>query len=180
MKIEHRQVSANTQQMGKLTGRVLSGSAWVLSARLFSNGLGAIQLLILGRILAPNDFGLFALAFMTLRAFDVLTRTGFDDALIQKRGNIESYAHAAFMIQIARGLILATLVFFTAPYAASFFNEPKVAPVVGTLALVQLLRGFRSPGVILLQRDLNFQVESRFLAIGDIITVVTTVILAFH
>jgi lipopolysaccharide exporter len=180
MKIEHRQVSADTQQIGKLTGRVLSGSAWVLGVMLFSKGLGAIQLLILGRILAPNDFGLFAIASMTLLAFDVLTRTGFDDALIQKRGNIESYAHVAFMIQIARGLILAALIFFTAPYVANFFNEPKVAPVVGTLALVQLLRGFRSPGVILLQRELNFQVESRYLAIGDIITVATTTILALY
>jgi lipopolysaccharide exporter len=171
--------SADTQQIGKLTSRVLSGSAWVLGVMLFSKGLGAIQLLILGRILAPNDYGLFAVASMTLLAFDVLTRTGFNDALIQKRGNIESYADVAFMIQIMRGLVLAALVFFTAPYAASFFNEPKVAPVVSTLALVELLRGFRSPGIILLQRELNFQAESRFLATGDIITIVTTICLAF-
>src|SRR5918992_704811 len=131
-------------------------------------------------MLAPNDFGVFAVALSMLLAFEVLTRTGFDDALIQKRGNIEDYVHTAFGIQIIRGVVLTALVIFTAPYVASFFNEPTVALVISTLAFVQLLRGFRSPGIVLLQRELNFRLESKFLAVSKIFTIITTLILAFQ
>ena len=176
----YRQLTTHTQEIGDITSRVLSGSAWVLGMQLFSKGFGAVQLFILARMLAPHDFGLFAIALSMLLAFEVLTRTGFDDALIQKRGNIEDSVHTAFGIQIIRGVVMTALIIFTAPYIAGFFNEPAVAPVVSTLALVQLLRGFRSPGVILLQRELNFRLESKFLAVGKIFTIITTLILAFQ
>jgi lipopolysaccharide exporter len=179
VKVRHKQLT-NTQEIGDVASRVLSGSAWVLGVQLFSKGLGAVQLFILARMMGPNDFGLFAIALSMLLAFEVLTRTGFDDALIQKRGNIEDYVHTAFGIQIIRGVVMTALIIFTAPYIASFFNEPAVAPVVSTLALMQLLRGFRSPGIILLQRELNFQLESKLLAVGKIFTIITTLILAFQ
>lgn len=180
MKVRHKQLTTHTQEIGDVASQVLSGSAWVLGVQLFSKGLGAVQLFILARMLAPNDFGLFAVALSTLLAFEVLTRTGFDDALIQKRGNIEDYVHTVFGIQIIRGVVLTALVIFTAPYVAGFFNEPAIAPVVGTLALVQLFRGFQSPGIILLQRELSFRLESKFQAVGKIIMSVTTLILAFQ
>lgn len=180
MEVRHKQRITHTQEIGDVASQVLSGSAWVLGVQLFSKGLGAVQLFILARMLAPNDFGLFAVALSTLLAFEVLTRTGFDDALIQKRGNIEDYVHTAFGIQIIRGIVLTALVIYTAPYIASFFNEPEIAPVVSTLALVQLFRGFQSPGIILLQRELSFRLESKFQAVGKIIMSITTLILAFQ
>lgn len=172
--------ATGTHIIGDLSARVLSGSGWVLGLQAVDKGLGALQLLVLGHVLAPNDFGLFAVASLTLLAFDVLTRTGFDDALIQRRGNIDAYVHAAFWIQMIRGVILAALVFFTAPFVSSFFATPAVVPLIRTLAVVQLLSGFRSPGLVLLQRNLDFRAQSLCLAIAGILETATTVILAFE
>lgn len=163
-----------------LTKLVISGSAWALGLRLANKLLGAIQLLILARLLVPEEFGLFAIASMTLLGFDVLTRTGFDDAIIYKRGNIDPYLHTAFIIQMARGLLLAGLVLVSSPYVAEFFNEPSAASVVSVLALVQVIKGFRSLGVVLFVRDINFRSEALYLTTGNFITVVATVLLAWE
>ena len=162
-----------------LSSLVISGSAWLLGVRLINRLLGAVQLFILARMLVPDEFGLFAIASMTLLGFDVLTRTGFDDAIIYKRGDVESYLHTAFVIQALRGLLLAALVVISAPYVASFFNEPLAAKVISVLALVQIIRGFRSLGVVMFARDINFRSESLYLTTGNVVTVVTTVLLAW-
>ena len=163
-----------------VVSRVISGSVWTLGLRVCIKGMGAVQLLILARLLVPEEFGLFAVALLTLLGFEVLTRTGIDDAIIHKRHNIESYLHTAFWIQIVRGIVLATLAILAAPYIAVFFNEPGLAPVVSTLALVQVLRGFRSIGVILLQRDINFRTESIYQGVGEIVRVVATLVLVWQ
>ena len=60
----------------KLSKRVISGSIWALGARYFVKVMGAVQLFILARILVPQDFGLFAVASLTLLAFDALRGPG--------------------------------------------------------------------------------------------------------
>jgi lipopolysaccharide exporter len=180
MRIKDKAATIPSREFGSFGYRVLSASAWVLGLQLFNKVAGAVQLLVLSRILAPHDFGLIAIATITIAAFDVLTRTGFDDALIQKRGDIEAYVHTAFGIQIMRGALLAALIFLTAPYVGNFFEEPQAIPVIAMLALVQLLGGMRSPGLTLLQRDLNFRIQSLCLASGDAIRIVITIVLAFE
>lgn len=162
-----------------LSKLVISGGAWLLGVRFTNRILGAVQLFVLARILAPEEFGLFAIASMTLLGFDVLTRTGFDDAIIYRRGDIEPYLHTAFIIQMARGFLLASLVVLSAPYVAEFFNEPAAATVVSVLALVQVIKGFRSLGVVLFARDINFRSEALYLTTGNIVTVAATVLLAW-
>jgi lipopolysaccharide exporter len=161
-----------------ISKRIVSGGAWSVGVRMLNKSLNALQLLILSRVLFPGEFGVFAIASLTLIGFDVLTRTGFDDALIYKRGDIREYLDTAFVIQVLRGIVLAGLVFVFAPFIVSFFEEPGAAGVVRALALVQVIKGFRSLGVVLWQRDINFRAEALFLTAGNIVTVVTTVILA--
>ena len=162
-----------------LSNRVMAGSAWVIGFRFANKLFAAVQLIVLARLLVPDQFGLFAIASMTLLGFDVLTRTGFNDAIIYKRGNIESYLHTAFMIQVARGLLLAGVVIVCAKYVATFFNEPVAAEVITVLAVIQIVRGFRSLGIVLLARDINFRSEASYLTTGNFVSVAATLILAW-
>jgi len=108
----------------------------------------------------------------------VLTRTGFRDAVIHIRDEISEYLHTAYWIQAARGLVIGFLVYVGAPLVAQFFGEPKVTPIVKVLALVQVLRGFRSIGVVMLRRAVNFRDESLFRATGIVTEFLVTVGLA--
>ena len=70
-----------------------------------------------------------------------ISQTGFQAALIQKQENLESYLNSAWTVLILRGLLLFTILFFIAPHAANFFDEPKaltIIRVIGFAILFQL------------------------------------------
>jgi O-antigen/teichoic acid export membrane protein len=105
----------------------------------------------------------------------VLTRTGFEDAIIHIRDNVEPYLHTSYWIQVLRGFLLGLLVYVGAPFVAQFFGEPQVTPIIRVLAVVQVLRGIRSIGVVVLRREMNFRDESFFQATGVLTNFLVTV-----
>jgi O-antigen/teichoic acid export membrane protein len=165
--------------MTSLVDKIIGGSFWVSVFRVVQQGFGALKQVILARLLFPEDFGLFGIATLMLLAFEVLTRTGFDDALIHIQEEVEGYLHTSYWIQVFRGALIGLIVYAGAPTIAAFFNEPRVVPIVQVLALTQVLKGFRSIGVVLLRKEMDFYNESIFLFTGVMTNFIVTVILAF-
>ncbi len=166
--------------MKELSHKIIKGSFWVLSLQVIQRSLALLRTLILARLLAPEEFGLFALASIMILAFEVFTRTGFEDALIHIRDDLESFLHTSYWIQVYRGIILAILCLLLAPLMGKIFHEPAVVKVAQFMALTQFVRGFRSIGIILLQRDLNFKKESYFNLIFVGVTFIATITLSFY
>ena len=77
------------------------------------------------RILAPSDFGILGLALLTTRIARIFTETGFDEALVQRQGDIKPYLNAAWTVHVFRGLILFGLMFVGAPYFVQLLNNPN-------------------------------------------------------
>jgi len=165
--------------MPGLTQRVLKGSTWVFGLKFAEKVMRAVQLVVVAHFLVPKDFGLFGAAFLALGALEIFTRTGCNDAIIHKRGNIEPYLHTGYWIQVLRGLLLASIIYLSAPFLAVFFKDPAVIPVVRVLALTQVIYGFRSIGIICLQRELKFKSESIYLFVGGLISLVSIITLAY-
>jgi len=138
-------------------------------------GIGFARQIILARLLFPEDFGLFGIATLLLVGFEVLTRTGFKDAIIHIRGEIEPYLHTTYWIKVLRGFLLAGIVYVGAPFAADFFGEPAVTPIIRVLGLVPLFRGLRSVGVVVLRREMNFRDESLYQMTGVFVNFAVTV-----
>jgi O-antigen/teichoic acid export membrane protein len=118
---------------------------------------GLVQLVVLARVLSPDDFGMVALAMLAMAALDAFSQTGFDIALIQKKGNIGDYLDTAWSVQVLRGLAAFSIMFISAPWVASFFHSPESTIIIRVLAVVPLLRGFTNIGVIYFQKDLEFR-----------------------
>jgi O-antigen/teichoic acid export membrane protein len=85
--------------------------------------------------------------------------TGFDAALIQKKGNIRSYLDAAWAAQLIRGLLLSLVLFLTAPLVAAFFQEPRAIVILQVLALSELIKGFQNIGIVYFHKDFEFHKE---------------------
>lgn len=154
--------------MASLVERVFKGGAWVGALRVLQKGVGFGRKIILARLLFPDDFGLFGIALLLLEGFRVLTQTGFKDALIHVRERVNEYLHTSYWIQIFQGLITGLLVYVGAPLVAQFFSEPRVVPIVRVLALARVVYGFRSIGVVVLERDLDFRTASLYRLSGTL------------
>src|SRR3990172_12651684 len=122
--------------MSSLKSKTISGIKWVFSASIVQRIILFAGTVILARILSPADFGLFALAFVLIDAFQIFKSLGFDSALIRRKDDIEKACNTAFFLIPAMGLVLFAILFFFAPIGARWLNNPQVAPIVRTLALV--------------------------------------------
>ena len=70
-----------------LSEKIVQGGSWLLLLRIINKSLGIVKTIILARLLAPDDFGLFGIAILTISTVEAFSQTGFQYALIQKKGN---------------------------------------------------------------------------------------------
>lgn len=137
----------------------LKGFTWMSLLRFATRGIAFVRLAILARILSPAQFGTFGIATLVLSFLEVLTETGINVFLIQKKDKSNEFINAAWVISIVRGALIAVLIVVLSPLIVGFFNSPDSLPVILLIALVPLIRGFINPSIINIQKDIQFQKE---------------------
>lgn len=136
---------------------VAKGGAWVFALRIVQRLFSLARLVILARILAPSDFGLLGIALMALAALETFSQTGFQQALVHKKGDIKPYLDSAWTILIIRGLILSVILFFSAPYVANFFSAPNAEHIIQVIGISFLVQAFTNIGVVFFEKELDFK-----------------------
>ena len=163
-----------------LSQRTVRGGLWVFTLRIVQQLFGLARLVILARILSPNDFGLMGIALLTMATLETFSQTGFQQALIQKKEDIKSYLDAAWTVLILRGFILFAILYLIAPYAADFFNAPEAKPIIQVIGIAILLQAFTNIGVIYFQKELEFNKQFIYQFAGtlaDFIVAVSAVLI---
>lgn len=145
-----------SHQSEALTKKVVKGGLWIFALRILNRVLGFLRIIVLARILSPNDFGLLGIAMLAISTIETFSQTGFQAALIQKKGNVEAYLDAAWTVSAIRGLVLFMVLLLTAPLIAEFFNSPQALPVIKVIAISTLLSGFQNIGILFFHKELEF------------------------
>jgi len=122
-----------------LSQRVVRGGFWVFALRITNRLFQLIRTIVLARVLAPSDFGLMGIALLAISALQTFTQTGFQAALIQKKGDIRDYLDTAWAISALRGLALFAVLSLAAPYIALFFDTLAATPIMRVIGVSMLL-----------------------------------------
>jgi O-antigen/teichoic acid export membrane protein len=141
----------------KITKRAAHGMGWNYLSFGASKAINLLTLAILAHLLIPENFGLVALAALTMDYLSVVSDLGLGAALIQRKINVEESAGTAFILNMLANSLLTLLLIAASPYVASFFREPKVIPVLSWLSLTLVLNSAGSVHNVLLQRRLEFK-----------------------
>ncbi len=163
------------QSIGKLA---VKGGLWVFSIQAITRILTITKLIIVARILAPQDFGTMGIALLTLSILDVFSKTGFFEKLIQEKSDITEYLDTAWSILLIRGIILSTIIFFISNPIAIFFRNPEAAKVIKLLAISPILTGAVNIGIVYFQRELQFQKQFIYDVCGAITNFVVVIVSA--
>ena len=169
--------SGSLEQTASLAQRTVRGGLWVFSLRVVNKGLSIIRTVILARLLAPEDFGLFGIAVLALSTLEVFSQTGFQEALIQKKGSVTAYLDTAWTISVIRGSLLFIILFLTAPVIAEFFSASEAVLIIRIIALSTLLTGFRNVGILFLTKELDFKKKSFYEFSAALVDFVVSVLL---
>jgi len=151
-----------------LAQRVIKSGFWVFALKFVQEILYFGRIIILARLLAPRDFGVIGIAMLTLAILDTFSRTGIQDALVQKKEDIRGFLDTAWTGLLLRGAALCALMFVLAPAAASFFKAPEASGIIRVFGLSQLVVGFVNIGIVEFEKDLRFHKQFLFHVAGNL------------
>lgn len=163
----------------KLRLAALSGARWTMASRAGLQLLTWPVTLIVMRLLEPSDYGLFALAMITTGFVALFSELGLGVALVQARQVDEAVERAACAAILALNSIVALALVLLAPWAADWFDEPKLDPVMKVLTLELLLSSFAVVPQALLERQLKFRQLSISLMLAGACGSVATLVAAW-
>jgi O-antigen/teichoic acid export membrane protein len=148
-----------------LTHRAIGGALWMTSGKLAYAVMQLGVLAVLGRLLAPADFGVLSAALVVIAFSAILSQVGLGPALVQRPELEPRHIQTALAGAIGLGVLLAAGTWSLAPFAARFFDSQPVQPVLRALALLFPLSGLGTVAESLARRDLQF----RWLARLDVV-----------
>ena len=125
-----------------LRSAMVSGAAWMIAMRWIVRGIGLVSTVILVRLLAPEDFGLIAMAYLVVSLLEVLTSFGVDLALIQSSEASKEHFDTAWTIKLIQSASVALILAAISPLAAVYFEEPRVKPLMWFLCVGDFALGF--------------------------------------
>jgi PST family polysaccharide transporter len=148
---------------GSLRRKAGRGLGWSLLGNLVMKAGSFVMGLVLARLLAPEDFGVYAVALAATNIVMVVKDLGIMAATIQWRGSVEEMAPTATLLNLFSATALYGAFWVGAPYFAAAAGSPDAAPVVRLLTAVILVEAITAVRVGVLLR--RFQQDKSSLAI---------------
>lgn len=137
--------------------RVVRGVAWFAALNGTIRVVGLVRVVVLARLLTPHDFGLMAIAFVTLLFLEAVSTTGTQLALIRRQDAPHMLLDTAWTLGLLRNALIAVSLIVAAPFLGDFFSAPEVVPVLRVMALASAVQGLTNIGIVTLSRDLTFR-----------------------
>lgn len=125
-----------------MAGKVIKGISWSAVQQFSTQAIQFIVTIILARLLTPDEFGVVAASMIVLTILQVINETGFGAALMQKLDRDETDYFSVFILNIVMGIVLYSLVFFTATFWANLFKSPSLTSVIRLLGLSLIINSF--------------------------------------
>ncbi|WP_123620095.1 lipopolysaccharide biosynthesis protein [Halorubrum sp. CSM-61] len=154
---------------GTVVERTVKSAGWLMGQNVVGRVLQLGMLAVLARLVGPAELGLVGIALLTLSATKKFTNIGLNKALIQKtEENVDSHLNTTWMLEMGRGVLIAALLFAIAgPVGERFFGEPRAVDIIRVIGLSPLLLGFRNPGIVYFQKNLEFHKQFAYKIGGD-------------
>ncbi|WP_017495379.1 lipopolysaccharide biosynthesis protein [Flavobacterium sp. WG21] len=121
--------------------------------------------IVLARILLPEDFGVIGMLTIFIALSQTFVESGLGTGLIQRQNRTHIDFSTVFVFNLAVSVFFYALLFFSAPYIASFFNQPKLIDLLRVLGLILILNAF----AVVQRTKLTIAIDFKSLAKSNVI-----------
>lgn len=144
-----------------LADQVRSAVIWRSGSQILAQMVqwGATFLVI--RILAPADYGLFAMTQVVVLLLNMLNGYGLASGLIRQPNVTEREIRQLFGMILLVNLGLAVIQLILAPVAAAYYRQPIVGQMLQVQALIYATTPFMALAYALLSRSMDFRRQAR-------------------
>ena len=167
-------------QNDKIKGKTASGMRWVLLGKFSEKAISFCTMIVLARILVPEEFGLFIMGMVAVEALGYTKSLGIDAALIQRRTQVEESASTAFFLLTVIGILLYSVLYIVSPWLGTLLGNPAVVPVIQLLGVTVLLGSLGRVPLSLMDKNFLFHKKMAAEVSGQVINSVIAVTLALQ
>jgi O-antigen/teichoic acid export membrane protein len=149
----------------ELRNKSIAALNWSAGEALSRAAASFVIVVVLARLLSPEEFGIIAVISLLTTAGSVIADGGFGAALVQGDHVSTEETSSVFYFNVAISFCLAILLCLCAPWIAAYFKMPVIAPLTRFLALNLFIDSFGSVHSALLIRELKFKVQMKISAV---------------
>ncbi|HMH54127.1 MAG TPA: lipopolysaccharide biosynthesis protein [Candidatus Acidoferrum sp.] len=151
-------------------GRSVQGSVVSVSSQGLRFVLRTGSMMVLARLLTPEDFGLQAMVVVMTGFLALFRDAGLSAVTVQRDTVSHDQVSTLFWINVVIGVVLAVSMALGAPAIAAFYRDSRLTPICVVSALAFLFHGVSTQHYALLQRQMRFVtlavIEAVAVAIG--------------
>lgn len=149
----------------KLGATALHGGLVTGTAQVVKIGLQLLSIVVLARLLLPEDFGLVASVAPIIAFITLFQDLGLQQAVIQKQDISNRQLNQVFWVMGLVGVISVVIVVATAPAAATFYRDPRITMIAIAATLPLFFGSLTAMPISLMTRNLKFT----RLAVNDVL-----------
>jgi PST family polysaccharide transporter len=142
--------------MERLKTQAVRGGMAKLCGQAANFALRILFIMVLARLLSPQDFGLVAMVLTVTGIYELFATAGLSAATVQRSTITDQQISTLFWVNIAVGAALALLCVVSAPLLVQFYHEPRLFWVTVVMGAGFLLNALGIQHSALLQRELRF------------------------
>ena len=158
--------------------KVALGAAHLAAFQLSGKVLDMVSVVVLARMLVPEDFGVVALATSAMLVAATVTELPVIDVLVQRKVLEAKDIDAAFTLNFLRGIVVLALLVALAFPLAIVYSDERMASAVFVLAAVPFLKSLESPAIVHSLRRIDYSPTANILLVGKIVGNLSSIILA--
>ncbi len=144
-----------------LKHKTVRGTLWSSIERFSVQFIQFAVMIIMARILTPEDYGLVGMLTIFISVSQSLVDSGFSQALIRKQDRSETDNSTVFFFNIVVGFAIYALLFLTSPLIARFYNEPILCPMMRVVSLSVVINSFVVVQRALLTVKIDFKTQAK-------------------
>lgn len=162
-----------------LNKKSINSFVWKSAQLVCSLGITFAIQLILARMLLPEDFGIIAISTVFMTLANTVIETSFSSTVIQRKDLTQNLLSSIFFANFVLSLLVYAVLFFAAPFIASFYKETILIPIIRIQGLRVVVSGLYSIQQALMNRKMRFKALFYCNLIGSICQAVVGLIMAY-
>lgn len=163
-----------------LRRKTFAAVRWTSLSMLARAALQFGKVIILARLLAPNDFGLMAMVLSVVAISRIVSELGISSAIIHHRDVTADELSSLFWLNIAVGLAFTLGFAALSPLIALFYGEPRLTPLLLIASFSFIAGAIGQQQRCVAQKELRFSQLASMEICSGVVGVVTAVVLALN
>ena len=156
------------------------GVFWSLIERFGTQGVQFLVMLVMARLLSPNDYGVVGMLVVFVSIAQAFVDGGFSQALIRKKDRTEVDNSTVFYFNIVVSVLIYLIFYLFAPFVSKFYNMPTLTPFMRVICLSIIINAFGVVQRALFNANIEFKAQAKASLIAIVISGVIGISLAFR